>query len=289
VCFSVLREGRGAPSFNRKYPFGLAPQCADGVTWNPGGPPPAAARFVSAPSGVLTTGVDAGMAVGASIVGRVTDASTGKNVFNVRVVAFNDAGEFVEQLTTTGAGVYALRGLATSGTGYRVCFDATAARTPARSDLSLQSQCYRAQPWRPVDGAPAPQARAVRVTQGAAHAGVNAALEHGGAIAGQVQTPDSPGAFGVLVQAFDAAGRLIATTAASGSYQFFGLPPTAVGYRICFDPSTSTRPDLLAECYKNQAWDGDPAALPAGAQFVPVTVDVVTPNINATLDSATAP
>jgi hypothetical protein len=62
-------------------------------------------------------------------------------------------------------------------------------------------------------------------------------------------------------------------TAADGSYQINNVPPSAVGYLICFDPTSATggttTTGWVAQCYNNKPFDG--TDVPAGVTKVVVT------------------
>lgn len=70
------------------------------------------------------------------------------------------------------------------------------------------------------------------------------------------------------------------------SYLLPGLPPSARGYAVCFDTSTSNRPHLQSECYDGQPWNGNSESVPGGATLVPITVNTTTSGIDATLQVA---
>ncbi len=99
-----------------------------------------------------------------------------------------------------------------------------------------------------------PRPRRSRVTAGATTAGINAALEPGGAIAGTVtDATNSAHLANIEVDAFDGAGNLVSATctAADGSYSLFSLATGS--YRVEFLNTTTCG---TANPYRTQFYDG---------------------------------
>src|SRR5262249_46035870 len=65
----------------------------------------------------------------------------------------------------------------------------------------------------------------------------------------------------------------VAITAANGTYNLMGLPPSSMGYTVCFNPRyiSAGTTGFLPRCYKNTAWDGV-SAYPGSATKVSVSL-----------------
>jgi Carboxypeptidase regulatory-like domain len=284
VCFSA-RADRVA------YPSGLLPQCYSGQPWSGEGPPSAGATPVDTQPGVETSGIDASLALGAGFAGRVTDASTGVGIGGLQVEVFDAQQRLVSTNVTNErgpaaeAGTYSVSRLV-PGT-YTVCFDGQF--VGLRGGYGYQSQCYAGRPWNAVDTQlPSGRIR-MWVRSGQLRLHTDAELAPGGELTGAVTGPDGSRAYGVTVSVLDDAGELVGQTVVQfGSYSYAlpGLPPSAGGYAVCFDTSTSNRPHLQSECYNGQPWNGNPGSVPSSASLVPITVTTSTSGIDATLHMA---
>ncbi len=223
----------------------------------------AAAQPVSLTAGQATSHVDASLATGATISGRVTDAAN-HALSGVTVWLYTYGGNYPSHLytnrTTTDAnGEWSIVGVA-SGT-YEVQF--------VDSNTNYASQYYK-----DVTGQDPPTP--LTITAGATTAGIDAALSSGGQISGTVTNgiTNQPAA-NVSVTAFDQGGQqaAAAVTDSSGKYTLSGLAPSA-SYRVEFYPSA--RSPLAAAFYKT-------GATLAGATPVPVTEGQTTTGIDETL------
>ena len=186
-----------------------------------------------------------------SITGKVTAASGGNPVAGANVCAAGSAG--LGCATTNEAGEYTITGLG-SGT-YTVLFT---------SSGNYLSQYYNGK-------ATAAEATPVPVTNGAATAGINAALQPGGQIMGKVTDSSTKiGIVGASVCAAGSTGLRCATTGAGGEYTIVGL---ATGeYTVVFSYSAN---------YLTQYYNGKATA--EEANRVPVTAGATTAAINAAL------
>lgn len=203
-----------------------------------------------------------------SISGNVTDANSHEPIAGVRVCAFQPVPEEEEaevELCThsEASGSYQLGPLASGE--YGVDF------LPGAEGLNYVYQAWNDKPSR-FDAEPIP----VGSTD---VPGIDAALSEGGEIGGTVTgTPLGQPLAGIEVCAEPESfpGTEGCTlTAANGSYMIAGL--AADSYRVAFRPPEGV--EFLEQFYAGEAkgWEADP---------VPVTVGVVTPNVNAALQEA---
>lgn len=193
-------------------------------------------------------GIDASLARGSSISGRVRDLATGADLEGVGVFAYGqDDGAPASQALTDAAGSYTLGGLK-SGT-YTVMF----------SRDGYLAEWYRSSRSRA-------EAVPVAVTT-VGTAGIDALLEKGGSVSGKV-TDDASGsgiAF-VRVTAYDTAtGTQAATTTTdfTGSYLLKGLP-TGI-YTIQFIGQWSAMGSYLNSWYKDAPTMRDASPLSVSA------------------------
>jgi hypothetical protein len=195
--------------------------------------------------GGVRTGIDAGLARGSAITGRVTSAERGFGLSGV-TVGFTDVEGSYTFSTRTGAdGTYSMRGLPASVVGalrdgYRVCFNPNGARPMAKPAGYLDT-CF------PVR---------VKVAADTTTPYINAALIAAGMVTGTVTGGGAP-LTGVAVRIRDGDGTMVAatTTGADGSYRSGALPPASLGYSVCFDPAAATGgtsdSGYLPECFDN--------------------------------------
>lgn len=185
----------------------------------------AAAQPVTVLAGQTTSPIDATLATGATVSGKVTDAATGAPQSGVYVYVYNYGGHSpypvsTDYTTTDSTGAWSLVGFPT-GT-YEVQF------TPPNGSN------YASQHYNGVTGqdAPTPLTLTARTTT----SNVDAALAAGGQISGTVTNgmTGSP-AQGIFVYAYDSSGDQFAgaTTDAGGHYTLNGLSPSA-SYRVEF-------------------------------------------------------
>ncbi|MGN6868867.1 MAG: carboxypeptidase regulatory-like domain-containing protein [Solirubrobacteraceae bacterium] len=231
----------------------------------PGRSNAAAAQPVSVTAGLTTSHVDATLATGATVSGKVTDAATGAAVSGVGVYVYTYAGGGPNPVAsdyaiTDSTGAWSLTGYPT-GT-YEVEFS-------PQYGSNYASQYYNGLG---VQDAPTPLA----LIAGSTTSNINAALAAGGQISGTV-TDGMTGApaQGISVYALDSAGDQFAraTTDANGRYTLSGLSPSA-SYRVEFYPGYGS--PLAAQFYAT-------GATLQTATPVAVTVGQTTPNINETL------
>ena len=78
------------------------------------------------------------------------------------------------------------------------------------------------------------------------------------------------------IAVFDTSGALVRRLEFNGSDTIDGLRASTDGYTVCVDPAGTWRSDLAPKCYKNKAWSGDAAELPADAEPVVVTAGQTT-------------
>ncbi len=164
VEFSVpFRGGPGSSQDDLDY----APQYYDGKT------APAEAEEVTVMVEETTRGIDAAMAPGGKITGVVTDAVTHDQVAGVEVCAYRPLEYEPSRCGLTNAdGEYTIDPLV--GGEYVVVFTA-----PSDGPLDYAPQYYR-------DQTSGEQANKVPVTMGETTSGIDAAMQAGGGIAGQV-------------------------------------------------------------------------------------------------------
>lgn len=225
----------------------------------------AAAQAVLVGAGQTVSHVDATLATGATVSGKVTDAVTGAPVSGVSVYVddyANGGGAHLalDRAVTDSTGAWSLAGYPT-GT-YEVRF------SPSNGSN------YAFQYWNQVTGQDPPTP--IALTAGSATSNVDAALAQGGQISGTVidGTTGHP-AQGVSVGAVDNSGNgtVVTTTDSAGHYTLSGLSPTT-SYRVAFYPPGGSQ--LAGEFYPS-------GASLQTATLVPVTMGQTTPNIDETL------
>ncbi|MCB0859377.1 MAG: hypothetical protein KDB54_01845 [Solirubrobacterales bacterium] len=178
---------------------------------------PEAATLVSVTNGSDTPNVDAHLAKGGSVSGRVTVGSKGPNG-GVCVVAHDPTDWPVFQTRTDVNGDYSLAGLDTGN--YRVAIQGCGEESNVIGERSID----------------------VHVTAGSDTAGVDAHMDLGGSISGLISAPDLHGTCWSDIEVFDAAGSQVASHSNpfSEDYKFTKLRPGT--YRLRFDVSCVGRP-----------------------------------------------
>ncbi|MFN8535537.1 MAG: carboxypeptidase regulatory-like domain-containing protein [Dehalococcoidia bacterium] len=198
--------------------------------------------------------VDAALAAGGQIAGRVTAADSGAGLAGVNISVQTPAGSQVGSAFTDLGGYYTSTAVATGN--YLVRF------TPSSGGAAQDyiSEYFNDKPTRPL-------ADAVTVNAGAITGGVNAALARGGTISGRVTAADGgAGLVDVFVDAFGSDGSYISggTTDGAGNYTIRALPPGS--YRISFSPWLfGPARQYIPEFYNDQRMleTANPVVLPA--------------------------
>ena len=233
---------------------------------------------VSVVSGTTRSDINAALIGGGGISGRVTDAAgshAGLEKVDVTVRFGSGSTVIAGTATTDASGGYLVTGLA-AGTDYAVCFTTSADTRGGSSDVTgYVDQCYRNQP---TSGTRTPVPAAV----GSVTAGIDAALNGGGAISGVVT--DSAGSHPVLVgvdvSVYSPTVSLRSvTTDAHGVYHLPGLPG-GTDYTVCFNGANATG-GTYSFGYFDQCYSGAQTA--DQATLVSVFAGMTTPGINAVM------
>ena len=206
-------------------------------------------------AGGTTANINAQLAVGGSISGRVVNSS-GAGIGNIRVATYGSAGDFISTRLTNADGDYLVPGL-NSGS-YRICFNG--------SGMNYITEWYN-------DRANRSSADLVSVTAGSNTPNINAELALGGSISGRVTNAATAGIAGISVHVenLDYFFQVSATTDADGNYSANGLPTGS--YKVHFYNNGSS---YISEWYNDK---GDFAS----ADLVVVTAGGDTPDIDAEL------
>jgi hypothetical protein len=222
---------------------------------------PGKATTVTLDSETVALSIDAQLSEGGRIAGEVTDASTKAAVEGIGVCAFSEGAESFGCASTDSKGEYTISALA--GGEYEVEFF-----SPPDGGLDYVAQYY--------DGEHKPSAaNAVPVVDGSTTQNIEAALERGGRIEGEVTTATTKSAMRdvlvcALVSITESAG--CGVTNAHGEYTIPGL--AAGSYRVGFDAGKS----YVIQYYNDKLSF-------SGAEGVPVAVDTDTTGIDASMDS----
>ena len=217
----------------------------------------AAATTVSVTNGSDTSGIDAQLALGGSISGKVTNSSDVPVSFSC-VMAYDSGGTIVGSDNSDGNGDYSIVGLASGDYGieFRSC------GRDVRPEFYDDQETLAA-------------ATAVAVTAGSDTSGIDAQLAPGGSISGTIT--DSAGAplEKICVHGYDAAGEELSSDRSDldGNYTLAGFDTG--DYRIEFEQCASNY-NVIDEFYS------DKETL-AEATPVPVTAGSVTPDIDIQL------
>lgn len=201
--------------------------------WYNDKPTPAAADLVAVASGADHGGIDATLATGGIITGRVTNAS-GTGIPNISVAAYSGT-TYVNSSSTDSSGNYSI------------------SRLPSGSlkvEFADYSSGTYAGEWYD-DKSSSGAANGVPVTAGATTANINAVLGAGGAISGTLRSAAGEPLPDACVFAYTASDdyAAYANVAADGSFTFAHLAPGS--YKVFFDPCGAT--NNLAEWYNNRA------------------------------------
>lgn len=236
---------------------GYVAQCwQDSSWWDP--------TLVDVTAGTTTRGIDAHMALGTEVTGRVTDSAGGPLalVYAAIDITFDNGNGLGTGGFTDGTGRYDVRSLP-AGTA-RACFDGSNATSASPSQFGYVAQCY-------AGAADYGSATTVTLTGGHTQSGVDAALVAGAAFSGTVRnTAGEPLSF-VNVRAEDGGGAVgWGQTDATGSYIVTGLP--AGSLTVCFQGSYAADPE------GGVGYSSTCAAAP-----VEVTSGALAPGVDATL------
>ena len=223
------------------------------------------ADTVSVTAGSVTSGINAQLAAGGSITGKVTDASNA-GIENVRIEIHDLSENYVIDASTDSAGDYTVNGLAPGS--YKIYFNSRYAAE------NYVSEWYNGK-------ANFDSADSVSVTAGSTTSGINAQLAPGGAISGTVTNGLGTGINGIGVSVYDLYNNQIVTyaTDSTGAYEARGIPSGS--YKVYFD-SYYAAENCISEWYDDKA-DFD------SADAVSVTAGSVTLGINAVLSSGIIP
>jgi hypothetical protein len=206
---------------------------------------------VTITAGNTTTGIDAQLAEGGAISGRVTDSSGTAGIENVQVQVCDLANYWYNGTSTDSDGYYTIQGL--PGGDYKVEFRTN--WTPG----NYVGEWYN-------DKNSFENADSISVTVGQTTAGIDAQLADGGGFSGRVT--DSTGTVGIAnvdVQACDLTGYWYygVSTDSSGYYTLYGLP--AGDYKIQFS-TRNTPGSYVGEWYndKNSFENADAISVTVG-------------------------
>jgi hypothetical protein len=217
------------------------------------------ANRVRVNAGNTTPGIDARLAKGGWVAGRVTDALSDEGIGGIEVCAFMKKGLYGRCVLTNSEGKYKAATLPSGN--YDVDFFA-----PALSSLNYVGQYYD-------DKSSLFEATEVPVVVEEETAGIDAALQVGGQIAGRVTDAATGAALeGTMVCAFaTGVGGGCASTGPNGEYMISGLPSGS--YTVWFNDE----PNFIVQYYNG-------VYQPKEAQAVAVVVKSVTSGIDAALE-----
>ncbi|OGD18270.1 MAG: hypothetical protein A2W03_14105 [Candidatus Aminicenantes bacterium RBG_16_63_16] len=250
-------SGAGANVIREWYNDKLTPQAADVINVTAGG---------------TLSGINAVLAAGGIISGRVTSQSTGLGIGEITVNAVDSTGVWAAAATTDGSGNFQVKGLVTGS--YKLEFN------PFTYNSKYAASYIREFFNNKLDLA---SADPLAVTAGQTLSGVNASLASGGAtISGRVSNAGGMGLRNVIVRAelqgYELSTQYSVSTGIDGTYTIRGIP--AGTYFILFSPTT-TPGNYARELYndvvpRGWVWTGTPVVLTDGA---------VVPNIDAVLET----
>jgi hypothetical protein len=279
VCFDASIATGGSST------TGYGSQCYKGVPWDGGAVLEKGITPVPVSAGTFAT-ANAALLPGAGITGKVTAATGGAALGGVNVDVFDATGNMVASVPTAYNGTYAVKDLPISSTPYAVCFDAR--QVQRGSSTGYANQCYNGVPWGGSWLPPASGAAQVAVSSKKPTV-INVALASAGAIGGTVTGPGGALA-GVVVDAFDSSGSLVAsaTTSSTGTYTVADLAPSATGYKVCFNALNATggssSTGYASQCNNGVSWPGGQSPPPGTSVAVPVasgTTATVSPVLTA--------
>lgn len=272
VCASEIGEGNGfgcaITGANGAYIISSLPTGSYKVSFfsGEGNFLSATSEGVSVTAGTVTPNVNAELATGGSISGKVVSAAGKAPLANVEVCAEIEVSElFGNCANTNSAGEYAIVALGTSSS-YRVAF------YPENEGQNFLRQYYNG---KEKSG----EATPVPVTAGSNTPNVNAELQAGGQISGKVVAAAGKAPIEKLEVCAEADISEIgfifkcAATNAAGEYTIGGLS-TGTTYVVRFGTGFFEQLDYVPQYYNGKEKSSE-------ATPVPVTVGATTPNINA--------
>ena len=280
VCFNAAAATGGTST------TGYPAQCYNGEAWDGSAADSGSATAITITAGVTKTGVDATLAAGGAISGRVTDSSS-DGLANVEVDVDSTASGGYEATATTDAnGDYTVTGLP-AGT-QTLCFDAAQA-TGGSSTGGYVDQCYHDVSWNGYENEVVAGANAVTVTASATTSGIDATLASSAAITGTVTDASSDPLSNVEVEVLTSSGGTAgyAFTGFDGTYSVKGL--SSGTYDVCFASTYASggasTTGYQNQCYNNVSWDGNFEDV-SGATTVAVTAGSTKSGINDALAAA---
>ncbi|MEO7803915.1 MAG: carboxypeptidase regulatory-like domain-containing protein [Actinomycetota bacterium] len=214
------------------------------------------ADLVSVVAGQTTSGIDASLAAGAVITGRVTDdAASPIAGINVWAVGVSGSG-YGYSAATAADGTYRMQALPAGD--YKVRFESY--------DLNYVTEYYNNKP----DSA---SADVVHLAVAGTVSGVDAAMQTGGTIRGSVTNARGEPVRWASVSTRDGSGSYWSNTDATGSFVIDALPTGS--YRVYFQAPYQF--NYVSEYYNNRRLEGD-------ADLVAVTAGAGVSGINAQLE-----
>lgn len=194
---------------------------------------------VTAPN--TASAIDAVLAKGGAVSGRVTDAATGTGLDDVSVEIYDLSGDRVETASTDATGQYTTQTVLRAG-DYRVKF----IPNDNGSACGYASEFYNHKPSSEA-------ADLVRITPPTSATNIDAALQLGSTISGRVTAVVGAGIKNVSVQVYDSTGERVADgrTNAAGVYIIAPALPSG-SYRVGFFPRSDDAGRYLDEFYDDK-------------------------------------
>jgi len=225
-----------------------------------------AANAVAVTAGNTTSGINAQLALGGSIYGKITNSS-GAGIINVLAQVYTLPNFLVTESKTDSSGNYTIQRLPSGS--YKIYFNTAPVTFDGPGAGNYLSEWYNDEPSFGT-------ANPVTVTAGNTTSGINAQLTTGGSISGKVTDSSGAGISGVPIDVYtlsnSSSSFRSATTDSSGNYTVRGLPSGS--YKVCF----SSDGNHLGKWYNDKS-NFDPA------NPVTVTAGSATSGINAQLES----
>lgn len=212
---------------------------------------------VTVAADATTSGINAQLADGGSISGRVTLETTGAGLYDIYVRAYDSNQNYYNNYYTDSDGYYTIPGLR-SGI-YKVYFSSYENYAPEWYNNKGSF----------ISGDP------LGVTAGSDTPGVNAQLAAGATISGRVRDPYGVGINNIPVEVYDGSGNYLYNdyTDSNGDYAITNLP--AGGLKVLFKASYGGT--YLDEWYndKHSFYYADPVNVTAGSTTANINADVL--------------